>query len=936
MNGTREGRRLADGHAGRAAWLRWGPYLADRQWGTVREDDSSNGDPWHAFTHDQARSRAYRWGEDGIAGLTDDGARLCFSLALWNGVDPIVKERLFGLANDEGNHGEDVKELYWYLDATPTHSWARMRYRYPQRAYPYDDLVRINGARSRQEPEYEIWDTGVFDDRRFFDVDVDYAKASPDDILIRVTVHNRGPEAAELHLLPMLWFRNTWAGAPDWAPPQARPSLRAESGGSVASLVAEHVDLGRRRLLVEGPVSWLVTENETNTERLWGIPNASAYVRDGINDAVVHGRTEAVNPAGTGTRAAAHRVVSVPAGRSVVMRLRLTADDPSTAPWAATGPFGEPFDRTMRRRESEADAFYASITPPSVSAERASILRQALAGMLWSKQHYSLDMERWLASHPAGGSDAARLQLRNADWSHLINDEVISMPDTWEYPWYAAWDLAIHTVALDMVDPDFARGQLDLMLRELYQHPNGQLPAYEWNFGDVNPPVHAWAVLFAYSTARKGGDADAHPDIEFLERAFQKLLLSFTWWINRKDPDGRNIYNGGFLGLDNIGVFDRSAPVPSGGRLEQADGTAWMALFSQNMLEIALELATHDRAYEPMAAKFVQHFLWIASAMDREGDRDDELWDEEDGFFYDLVRMPDGSAQRLKVRSYVGILPLCAVTVIPEDAVTRFPDAMARIRRFLASHPDLAAAMPDTAMPGVAGRRILAILDERKLRRVLARVLDPAEFYSPFGVRSLSKAHEGAPFELRLDGQTWHVAYEPAESTTGMFGGNSNWRGPVWFPINLLIVRALLQYYLYYGDGFRVECPVGSGRMLTLFEVARDLADRLIAIFERGADGRRPVHGDETLLQEDPDLADAVLFYEYFHGDTGAGLGASHQTGWTGTVARLIQLFGHLDAAEVLQAGGRPITRTYGHDAAASDDAGAADDELESEELTGL
>ena len=927
MHETNEGRRLAAAHAAEGEpWLRWGPYLSERQWGTVREDTSADGNAWSSFSHDQARSRAYRWGEDGIAGLSDDHCRLCFSVALWNGKDPILKERLFGLTNAEGNHGEDVKELYWYLDATPTHSWLRMRYRYPQGAFPYDDLVRTNAGRSRAELEYELWDTGVLDGRRVWDVDVAVAKAAPDELLVRITAHNRGPEPAELHLLPTAWFRNTWAGAAG----AVKPSLAARDG----HLVLDHQELGRSWLLVDGEPRWLVTENESNTERLWGIPNASPHVKDSINDAVVNGRTEAVNPAGTGTKAAAWVRVKAPAGGSAEVRLRLTALDPAGR-HPETG-FGAAFDRVMADREREADAFYASITPPSVSAERASILRQALAGMLWSKQHYSLDMERWLASHPAGGSDAARLQLRNADWSHLINDEVISMPDTWEYPWYAAWDLAIHTVALDMVDPDFARGQLDLMLRELYQHPNGQLPAYEWNFGDVNPPVHAWAVLFAYSTARKDGDADAHPDIEFLERAFQKLLLSFTWWINRKDPDGRNIYTGGFLGLDNIGVFDRSAPVPSGGRLEQADGTAWMALFSQNMLEIALELATHDRAYEPMAAKFVQHFLWIASAMDREGDRDDELWDEEDGFFYDLVRMPDGSAQRLKVRSYVGILPLCAVTVIPEDAVTRFPDAMARIRRFLASHPDLAAAMPDTAMPGVAGRRILAILDERKLRRVLARVLDPAEFYSPFGVRSLSKAHEGAPFELRLDGQTWHVAYEPAESTTGMFGGNSNWRGPVWFPINLLIVRALLQYYLYYGDGFRVECPVGSGRMLTLFEVARDLADRLIAIFERGADGRRPVHGDETLLQEDPDLADAVLFYEYFHGDTGAGLGASHQTGWTGTVARLIQLFGHLDAAEVLQAGGRPITRTYGHDAAASDDAGAADDELESEELTGL
>jgi len=907
---TNEGRRLAEAHANDGIpWLQWGPYLAERQWGTVREDTSDDGNAWASFSHDQARSRAYRWGEDGIAGLSDERCRMCFSLALWNGADPILKERLFGLTNSEGNHGEDVKELYWYLDATPTHSWLRMRYRYPQAAYPYDDLVRTNAARSRAEPEYEIWETGVLDGRRVWDLDVDVAKAAADDLCIRVTAHNRGPDAAELHLLPTLWFRNTWAGVPD-AP---RPVLSVVPGtpaGTIA-LRAEHPELPPYWLLVEADAPWLVTENESNTERLWGQPNATPYVKDGINEAVVNGRVEAVNPAGTGTRAAADIRLAAPAGGSAELRIRLTTADPTSAGRGATAAtvFGPGFERVMAQAECDADEFYASITPPSVSAERASIMRQALAGMIWSKQYFGLDVERWLAEHPAAG----RAVLRNTDWDHLFNDDILSMPDTWEYPWYAAWDLALHTVALNMVDPEFAKGQLDLMLRELYLHPNGQLPAYEWNFGDVNPPVHAWATLFTYSTGQQTGH---RPDLEFLESAFHKLLLNFTWWINRKDPSGRNVYQGGFLGLDNIGVFDRSAALPTGGSLEQADGTAWMALFSQNMLEIAIELATHRPAYEPMVVKFVQHFLLIAAAMDRPGVHADELWDEEDGFFYDVIRFPGGDARRLKVRSMVGLLPLAAVTVISEEAVLRFPEALARIRAFGSRHPELAEVIATVAVPGVAGRRILAVLDGTKLRRVLSRMLDESEFYSPYGIRSLSKAHEREPFEFEAAGTTWRVAYEAAESSTGMFGGNSNWRGPVWFPVNILLVRALLQYYLYYGDDFRVECPTGSGRMCTLFEVAEDLTNRLIALFERGPDGRRPVHGGAAVLQEDPDLADAVLFYEYFHGDNGAGLGASHQTGWTGTVARLIQLFGHLDPEEVLANGGRPVTRVYARPAA--------------------
>jgi hypothetical protein len=895
---TNEGRRLTDAHTeGGVPWLAWGPYLAERQWGTVREDTSADGNAWASFSHDQARSRVYRWGEDGIAGISDDHCRLCFAVTLWNGKDPILKERLFGLTNAEGNHGEDVKELYWYLDATPTHSWLRMRYRYPQAAFPYDDLVRTNGSRSREEPEYELWDTGVLDERRVWDVDVDVAKAGPEDLCIRITAHNRGPDAAELHVLPTAWFRNTWTGVPA----AVRPSMAVVDG----VLAMDHPELGRRWLVVEGDARWLVTDNETNTQRLWGIPNATAFVKDGINDAVVGGAAAAVNPAGTGTKGAAWLRVTVPGGASAEIRVRLTDNDPAGTDRATL--LGVPFESVMHDAEADADAFYASITPPSVTAERGSIMRQALAGMIWTKQYYGLDVERWLAEHPSGGS-VGRAALRNADWEHLFNDDVISMPDTWEYPWYAAWDLAFHTVTLNMVDPDFAKAQLDLMLRELYLHPNGQLPAYEWNFSDVNPPVHAWATLFAYSTGQQVGD---RPDLEFLETAFHKLLLNFTWWVNRKDPAGRNVYQGGFLGLDNIGVFDRSAPLPTGGTLEQADGTAWMALFSQNMLEIALELAAHSRAYEPMVVKFVQHFLQIAAAMDRPGEHDDELWDEEDGFFYDVIRFPRGAARRLKVRSMVGLLPLCAVTVIPEDAIRRFPEVLARIRRFGSHHPELADVISSVAVPGVAGRRILAVLDEAKLRRVLGRMLDEGEFLSPYGIRSLSKVHEREPFEFEAAGTTWRVAYEPGESSTGMFGGNSNWRGPVWFPVNILLVRALLQYYLYYGDDFRVECPTGSGRMRTLFEVAVELSDRLIGIFERGADGRRPVHAGAAVLQEDPDLADAVLFYEYFNGDDGAGLGASHQTGWTGTVARLIQLFGHLDPEEVLASGGRPVTRVY-------------------------
>ena len=915
MRETNEARRLREAYQAGVPWLRWGPYLSERQWGTVREDQSPDGDAWGSFSHDQARSRAYRWGEDGLAGISDAGGRLCLAMAFWNEADPILKERLFGLTNSEGNHGEDVKECYFYLDATPTHSWLRYLYKYPQRAFPYTDLVETNRARGRGDLEYELLDTGAFDDDRYFDVFVDVAKAAPDELLLEVTAHNRGPEAAPLHVLPTLWFRNTWSIEGAEAVP--RPSLTTAGRPFGAPAIrADHPELESRWLLVDGDGELLFTENETNTERLYGQPNAVPFVKDAFHAYVVNGRVDAVNPASSGTRAAAHRRFTVPAGGRAVVRLRLTALDPASPAAAEAwpgGPFGAGFAATMGARRREADAFYASITPPGVDRERARVMRQALAGMIWSKQFYYLDVDRWLNEHgvdPFSSPDRAR-GVRNADWVHLLNHDVISMPDTWEYPWYAAWDLAFHTIALAMVDPDFARDQLELMIGDLYLHPNGQIPAYEWNFSDVNPPVHAWATLFAYDAGR---DTGRRSDGEFLAAAFAKLILNFNWWLNRKDPSGRNVFQGGFLGLDNIGVFDRSAPLPDGGTLEQADGTAWMAFYALNMLTIAIELAARTPALGDMAARYAEHFLWIAGAMDRVGDNADELWDEEDGFFYDVLRFPDGHGERLKVRSMVGLMPLCAVTVLPGDLVERFPEPIARVRRFLDRHPGLSANIAAPTEPGVLGRRLLAVLDERKLRRVLARMLDEEEFLSPHGIRSLSRAHRDRPYEFDVDGTPHRVDYEPAESTSNMFGGNSNWRGPVWFPVNLLLIRALLTYYLYYGDELRVECPTGSGNQMTLFEVAREIADRLVSIFLPGPDGARPVYGGTTRFRDDPHWRDLILFHEYFHGDNGAGLGASHQTGWTGVVARLIQLFAHLDPADMLTRGNRPVVGHYVRD----------------------
>ena len=903
--------RLEEARSQQVAWKKWGPYLSDRQWGTVREDYSDNGDAWNFFTHDHARSRAYRWGEDGLCGISDDKQRLCFALALWNGQDPILKERLFGLTNSEGNHGEDVKEYYFYLDSTPTHSYMKSLYKYPQAAYPYSDLVDTNRRRSRNEFEYELLDTGVFNEDRYFDVVMEYAKASPEDILIRITAYNRGRDEAELHVLPTLWFRNTWAS---WIFHRtAKPLLKQVEGpAGTGTVAATHAELGTFRLFCEGTAPLLFTENSTNHTRLHlAYPDDGPYLKDGINGNVVHGRQEAVNPKREGTKAAAHYRLKIAPGGSATVRLRLTADEPATArPQPTATPFGRDFDEVFAARLREADAFYKAVTPPSISPDAASVMRQAIAGMLWSKQYYYWDGDAWLEEHHAHPLHRGSRDFRNREWFHMINDDVISMPDKWEYPWYAAWDLAFHTLPIGIVDPDFAKEQLNLMLRAKYLHPGGQLPAYEWNFSDVNPPVHAWATLFLHRTEQAlRGEAD----INFLRSAFRKLLLNFSWWVNRKDRFGKNVFEGGFLGLDNIGVFDRSAPLPTGGHLEQADGTAWMALFTQNMLEMAIELTTHDPSYEDMVVKFVEHFLYIAAAMNRPGP--DGMWDEEDGFYYDLLRLPNGSATRLKVRSMVGLLPLCAVTVIEKRQREAVPQASATYAARARQMPELLESIHPTGPGhfGVAERGIMALVNPERLRRILSRMLDENEFLSPYGIRSLSKYHERHPYIFEVHGQEYRVDYLPAESNTGMFGGNSNWRGPVWMPVNALLIRALLNFYAYYGDDFKIECPTGSGKMMNLFEVAKEISDRLTRIFLRDERGHRPVYGGIEKLQTDPHWRDHILFYEYFHGDNGAGLGANHQTGWTGVVAKLIQLFGMVDATKLLEEGKQAaFSRTTG------------------------
>ena len=868
-------------------WKKWGPYLSERQWGTVREDYSHDGDAWNYFTHDQARSRAYQWGEDGIAGISDEKQRLCFALALWNGHDAILKERMFGLTNQESNHGEDVKEYYFYLDSTPTHSYMKHLYKYPQRAYPYTELVETSARRGCNEPEFELLDTSAFADDRYFDVYTEYAKETTEDIAIVITIVNHGPDAATLHVLPHLWFRNTWKQRPL----SERPELRPANVGHKSALIvtAKHLLLGTRYLHCEPGAELLFTNNETNEQRVFGHPSASAWTKDGINDYVVLGQQKAVNAAQCGTKMAVHHLLTVPAHGTAKLHLRLCEGE-------ALPPddWIERTERVVAQRQAEADDFYGSLIH-NCSPDEQSVFRQSLGGMLWTKQFYYYDVQRWLNEHDKSKPKAS---MRNGQWLHMCNEHVISMPDKWEYPWYAAWDLAFHAIALSIVDQQLAEEQLELMLRSVYLHPNGQIPAYEWNFSDVNPPVHAWAVLFMHTLGKQQAKPLSH---EYLRTVFHRLMLNFNWWVNRKDPGGRNVFEGGFLGLDNIGVFDRSKPLPGGGSLEQADGTAWMAFYSQTMMALALELAEHDPLYEEMAAKYLEHFLWIGSAMDQEGEVDDELWDEKDGFFYDVLLLPDGSARRLKIRSMVGLLPLFATLVIEHETVDRFPDFAGRARQFVERHPKILANIAHIDARGVGGRRLLAVVNEAKLRRILTRMLDSQQFLSPYGIRSLSREHLEHPYTLDLGDGVHAVKYTPAESDSRMFGGNSNWRGPIWFPVNALIIRSLLEFYRFYGDDFKVECPTGSGKSMTLFEVAQELSRRMTAIFLRDSQGRRPVYGGTERFQTDPHWRDHLLFFEYFHGDNGAGLGASHQTGWTGLVGRMLQISRTLSAEAYLR-----------------------------------
>ena len=889
-NKTLEELRLDEARESGVPWKQWGPYLSERQWGTVREDYSENGDAWNYFTHDQARSRAYHWGEDGLAGISDEHQRLCFAIALWNGKDPILKERLFGLTNSEGNHGEDVKEYYYYLDSTPTHSYMRYLYKYSQNAYPYSDLVETNRRRGRNAPEYELIDTGIFNEDRYFDVFVEYAKAAPSDILIQISLCNRGPEAATVHLLPTLWFRNTWT----WWPEQPKPSLREVPGATGnAGIYTTHSGLGDYTLHCEGNPPLLFTENDTNNERIFGAPNGTPYVKDAINNYVLAGRREAVNPNRTGTKAAAHYQFNIDARSTVVVRLRLSSA-------TITEPFGDQFYQITGQRRRDADEFYQAKIPSRIGQDTANMLHQAYAGMLWSKQYFFLDANKWLEEHGADPMHRTSRQVRNREWFHMVSDDIFSMPDKWEYPWFAAWDLAFHALALSMVDIDFAKRQLDLLLDQVYLHPTGQIPAYEWNFSDVNPPVQAFATIYLYRTEQA---LQGRTDVDFLKRVFGKLTANFGWWVNRKDRTGNNLYEGGFLGLDNIGVFDRSAPLPTGGYLEQADGTAWVALFCENMLEIACELVVHDPTYEDLAANYALQFMLIARSLNAVGA--DGMWDEEDGFYYDVLRLPDGTSTRLKVHSMVGLLPVCAAVVTERAQRERMPKLVAHYKARLEQMPELLESLHPTGPGhyGVAERGIIGLVNTERLRRILTRMLDENEFLSPYGIRSLSRYHAEHPYVFPVHGQEYRVSYLPAESDSGMFGGNSNWRGPIWVPVNTLINRALMHYFAYYGDNFKIECPTGSGRLMNLFEVAQEITNRLARIFLRDKTGRRPVFGGAEKFQRDPDWRDHLLFYEYFHGDNGAGIGASHQTGWTGVVAGLVEYFGRIDAETVLQGG---------------------------------
>ena len=879
---TAEERRLQEASERKVHWKRWGPYVAERAWGTVREDYSPYGTAWDYFPHDHARSRAYRWNEDGLAGICDRHQYICFALALWNGRDPILKERLFGLTGSEGNHGEDVKEFYFYLDSTPTHSYMRFLYKYPQAAFPYAQVVEENRRRGKDQPEFELLDTGVFDDNRYFDVFVEYAKGSAEDILIRITAANRGPEPARLELLPTVWFRNTWS----WSEGGLRPVL-CRAGGAGSAIELEHAAYGRRWLYCEGSPELLFTENETNFQRLYGIENPTPHVKDGINDYIVHGAKESVNPQHVGTKAAARYALTIAPGQATTIELRFTNTE---LPASSKTPLGSDFDQVFGKRKQEADEFYATVIPQDISADAQEVMRQAFAGMLWSKQFYHYVIEPWLQGDLGNPPPPAeRKRGRNREWNHLYNADVISMPDKWEYPWYAAWDLAFHCVPLALVDPDFAKEQLSLLVREWYMHPNGQLPAYEWAFGDVNPPVHAWAAWRVYKIEQK---RRGKGDLRFLESVFHKLLLNFTWWVNRKDAEGMNVFQGGFLGLDNIGVFDRSAPLPTGGHIEQSDGTSWMAMYSLNLLAIAMELARENPAYEDVASKFWEHFLHIANAMNHLGNDGLGLWDEQDGFYYDVLHLSTGEHVPMKVRSMVGLIPLFAVQTLEPDVLERLPGFKRRLDWFIDNRRDLISSVACMRTTGMEERRLLSIVDRDKLRRVLKLMLDENEFLSPYGIRAVSRHHLDRPYMLTLGGSQHEVKYEPAESSTGLFGGNSNWRGPIWFPVNYLIIESLQKFHHYLGDDYKVECPTGSGRMLTLWQVAEEISRRLTRTFLRDSDGRRPVYGHWEKFHTDPHWRDLLLFYEYFHGDTGRGVGASHQTGWTGLVAKLIQQSG--------------------------------------------
>ncbi|MET4072773.1 glucosidase [Hymenobacter sp. UYCo722] len=866
--------RLAEANAGTKPWRKFGPYVAERQWGTVREDYSANGDAWNFTTHDQARSRAYRWGEEALAGFCDDQQLLCFGLGLWNGQDAILKERFFGLSGTEGNHGEDVKEVYYYLDATPTHSYQRMLYKYPQHAFPYDWLVQENARRDRLKPEFELMDTAIFHENRYFDVFVEFAKADAEDVLIQLTIINRGADAATLHLLPQLWFRNTWA----WGNSAYRPALSATTEGHIH---AEHQDLGPLTLYCDEAPGLLFCENATNSGRLYHAPSDEHFFKDGINDYLLHGQAGAVNPARTGTKAAAHYELAIGPGATRVVRLRLAAP-------GQISPFVD-FDQTLKLRLAEADQFYHELQAGIADPDARNVQRQAFAGMLWGKQFYYYDVPQWLAGDPAlPPPPPERLAGRNGTgWMHLNNAHVISMPDTWEYPWYAAWDLAFHCLPLAQLDPEFAKEQLLLLCRDWYMHPNGQLPAYEWKLSDVNPPVHAYATWRVFKMCQKA--RGGHGDVHFLETIFHRLLLNFTWWVNRKDRDGRNIFEGGFLGLDNIGVFDRSAPLPFGGYLEQADGTAWVAMYALNMMRIALELSKTNPVYQDLASKFFEHFLYIAEAMTNVANEHMDLWDDEDEFYYDALNTPDRGHELLKVRSLVGLIPLFAVEVIDEDTLASAPQFLARMNWFLDNRPHLASLVSRWQEPGKGARHLLSLLRGHRVKRLLARMLDEAEFLSPYGVRSLSRYHLAHPFIFRGTETQFTVNYEPAESQTSLFGGNSNWRGPVWMPMNFLLIESLQRFHHYYGDDFKVEYPTNSGQTATLLEVADALTKRLTQLFLRDPDtGRRACFGDDKQLQNDPHFRDYLWFHEYFHGDNGHGLGASHQTGWTGLIAKLL------------------------------------------------